>query len=53
VTITSPTFLEVPEETEQRMNIFQKRHAILGAHLGERFTPALLRAEFVRSFPNR
>jgi hypothetical protein len=33
------------------MNIFQMRHKILEEHRGERFTPAQLRAEFLRTFP--
>lgn len=33
------------------MNIFQKRHRILEKHLGERYTPAQLRAEFLNAFP--
>jgi hypothetical protein len=33
------------------MNIFQMRHKVLEAHLGERFTSAQLRAEFLKTFP--
>jgi hypothetical protein len=33
------------------MNIYQKRHAILAKHLGERFTPAQLKAELFETFP--
>jgi hypothetical protein len=33
------------------MNIFQMRHKILEGHRGEQFTPALLRAEFLNTFP--
>jgi hypothetical protein len=33
------------------MNIFQKRHKILEGHRDERFTPAQLKAEFLKAFP--
>src|SRR5438270_4082124 len=33
------------------MNIFQMRHKLLEPHRGERFTPAQLRAEFLKTFP--
>src|SRR5439155_24272709 len=33
------------------MNIYQMRHAILAKHIGERVTPAQLKAELLESFP--
>jgi hypothetical protein len=33
------------------MNIYQMRHAILAKHIGERFTPAQLKAELLEKFP--
>src|SRR5437016_1770694 len=33
------------------MNIYQMRHAILAKHIGERVTPAKLKAELLESFP--
>jgi hypothetical protein len=33
------------------MNIYEKRHAILAAHKGERVTPAQLKAELLQRFP--
>jgi hypothetical protein len=34
------------------MNIYQMRHAILTKHIGERFTPAQLKAELLEKFPS-
>ncbi len=34
------------------MNIYQKRHAILARHIGERITPAQLKAEVLERFPD-
>jgi hypothetical protein len=33
------------------MNIYQMRHAILAKHVGERITPAQLKAELLGGFP--
>jgi hypothetical protein len=33
------------------MNIYQMRHAVLAKHEGEHFTPAQLRAEFLKIYP--
>jgi hypothetical protein len=33
------------------MNIYQKRHAVLARHMGNRITPSQLRAEVLQSFP--
>ena len=34
------------------MNIYQMRHAILATHIGERITPAQLKAELLEKFPS-
>src|SRR5947209_1610621 len=33
------------------MNIYQMRHAILGKHIGEQFTPTQLKVELLEKFP--
>jgi hypothetical protein len=37
---------------QPKMNICQMRHAILAKHLGERFTPAQLKAELLEKYPS-